>query len=248
MHQIPRRRFVKGLFLGTAVSTILGKSWSSAYAATFSPRSEAGGTFQINVNDYPALQAEIGSVRLGVSPVGPDEFPQSRYYPVIINRDSEQYYVVSAMCKHAACTVPPFDTGNFGMRCPCHGSLYDIRGMPLEGPDGDPPDTIDPLDTYEFTLEGDILRVVVPDMAFQVRASLPGPRMQIEFVAEGGVFYEVRFREKLTDPWQPAMFSRTPGGTADEQSLLGNGDPNTLYLDRTTSTGFYAVSMVLNEV
>src|SRR6185436_12963474 len=128
MPQIPRRRFVKGLFLGTAFSSILGKSWSSIYGATFAPALQGSPTFQINVADYPALnQEEIGSLRLGVSPVGPDHFPASRYYPIIINRDLAGFYVVSAICKHAACAVDSFNTSDFGMRCPCHGSLYDIR-------------------------------------------------------------------------------------------------------------------------
>jgi Rieske Fe-S protein len=247
MHSIPRRRFVKGLFLGTAFSSIVGKSWSSAYAATSTPASSAG-VFEIKVSDFPALLGEIGSVRLGVSPVI-SQFPASRYYPVIINRDSEGFYVLNSECKHASCVVAPFDTGNFGMRCPCHQSLYDIRGIPLEGPDGNPPETIDPLDPFEFEFDGaDKLKVFVPMMAFNIRIFQPDPRLKLEFVAEGGVSYEVRFREKLTDQWQITSFSRTPDGPADEQLLVGNGDPNTIYVDRATPTGFYAVSMVLNEV
>jgi Rieske Fe-S protein len=246
MHQIPRRRFIKGLFLGTAFSSIMGKSWSSAYAATFVPASQSP-SFRIKVSDYPALQEEIGSVRLGVTHVGPDEFPDGRYYPIIINRDLNGFYVVDSICKHAACVVGAFNTGDFAMRCPCHGSLYDIRGDVIEGPANE---ALTPL---EFTFDGnDTLTVVVPDMGFQVRSFLPnaepGTRMQLEFTAQGGVFYEVRFREHLTDPWELASFSRTPAGPANEELLLGNGDPNTLYLDRTTPTGFYAVSMVLGEV
>jgi Rieske Fe-S protein len=246
MHQIPRRRFVKGLFLGTAFSSILGKSWSSVYAATFSPTSEVA-TFRISVSDYPALLEEIGSVRLGVSRVGPDGFPASRYYPVIINRDVNNFYVLDSVCKHASCVVGTFDTADFGMRCPCHGSVYDIRGDVLEGPAND---ALTPLD---FTFDGiNSLTVSVPDMGFSVKAFVPEPqstaRLRLQFIAEGGVWYEVRFREKLSDPWQRALFSRTPAGPADEELLLGDGDLNTLYLDRTTPTGFYAASMFLNEV
>lgn len=247
MPQIPRRRFVKGLFVGAAFSSILGKSWSSAYAAIFSPASQGDATFQINVNDYPALLGEIGSVRLGVSPVGPDHFPASRYYPVIINRDTEGFYVLNAECKHAACVVGAFNTSDFGMRCPCHGSLYDIRGDVVEGP------AAFSLNSYEFSFDGiSMLTIVVPEMAFQVQAfvpnSQPGARLQLQFLAQGSVTYEVRFREKLTDPWQSVPFATTPQGPAYQEVLVGNGDPNTVYLDRTTPTGFYAVSMFLDEV
>src|SRR6478672_6796 len=143
MPLIPRRRFVKGLFLGTAFSSILGKSWSSAYAATFSP----------------APQEELGSVRVGVSPVGPDHFPASRYYPVLINRDPDGFYVMSSECKHASCAVATFNTSDFGMRCPCHGSLYDIHGDVVEGP------AAFSLSQYDFTFDGtSMLTIVVPEM------------------------------------------------------------------------------------
>jgi len=246
MQIIPRRRFIKGLFLGTAFSSVLGKSWSSAYAATFTPASE-GPTFRINISDYPALQGELGSVRLGVNPVGPDDFPSGRYYPVIINRDTSGFYVMDSACQHAACVVGTFDPGNFAMRCPCHGSMYDIRGEVIEGPANR---GLTPLD-YSFDGE-DTLTITVPEMGFNVASFLPngqsGTRLRLEFVAQGDVYYEVRFREKLTDPWQVISFALTPNGPANQQLLLGNGDVNSVYVDRTTPTGFYAVTMFLEEV
>ena len=246
MHPLPRRRFIKGLFLGTAFSSIVGKSWSSAYAATFTPASQDP-TFRVNIHDYPALSEEVGSVRLGVNPVGSDDFPSGRYYPVIINRDATGFYVLDSICKHAACVVGKFDNGDFAMRCPCHGSMYDITGEVIEGP------ATSALNALPFSFDGtDTLTIMVPEMGFDVKSFLPNrepnARLQLVFTAQGGVFYEVRFREKLTDPWQTASFSRTPNGPANEQLLLGDGDPNSLYVDRTTPTGFYAVSMVLDEV
>ena len=244
MQSVPRRRFIKGMFLGTAFSSIVGKSWSSLYAATFTPAAQEP-TFRININDYPALQGELGSVRLGVNPVGPDDFPSGRYYPVIVNRDSSGFYVLDSTCKHAACVVGAFNTNDFGMRCPCHRSLYDIQGSVIEGPANEG------LTALDFSFDGtDTLTITVPEMAFNVKSFLPNPdaRLQLEFVAQGEVYYEVRFREKLTDPWQVIPFSRTSTGPADQQLLLGDGDPNKVYVDRTTPTGFYAVSMVLEEV
>jgi Rieske Fe-S protein len=249
MHEVPRRRFITGLFLGTAYSTIVGKSWSSLYAATLAPASHGPG-FQIKVSDYPALLEEIGSVRLGVNQVGigDNAFPEGRYYPIIINRDFNGFYVLDSICKHAGCVVNTFDVGEFVMRCPCHGSLYDIRGDVVEGPANE---AMTPMD-FTYDEATDILHITVPDLQFNVKAflppSAPGARLQLEFLAHGGVTYEVRFREKLTDPWQPIFFSLTPNGPANQNLLIGNGDPNTLYVDRTTPTGFYAVSMVLSEV
>ena len=248
MHQVPRRRFIKGLFLGTAFSTTIGKSWSSLYAATFAPASHSPG-FQVRISDYPVLQEEIGSVRLGVNPVGTGDnsFPEGRYYPIIINRDFNGFYVLDSTCKHAACVVNAFDPSEFVMRCPCHGSLYDIRGDVLEG------QATEALTALDFTFDEatDTLHITVPDMGFAVKTFLPqdpGARLQLEFLAHGGVNYEVRFRERLTDPWQPILFALTPNGPANQDLLIGNGDPNTVYVDRATPTGFYAVSMFLGEV
>ncbi|HKQ37456.1 MAG TPA: Rieske 2Fe-2S domain-containing protein [Verrucomicrobiae bacterium] len=248
MQSLPRRRFIKGLFLGTAFSSAFGKSWSSIYAATFTPTSQEP-TFRININDYPALLGEIGSVRLGVNPVGEGDnsFPQGRYYPVLINRDSNGFYVLDSTCQHAACVVGTFNPELFAMRCPCHGSMYDLHGDVVEGPANQS------LTALDFSFDGtDLLTITVPEMGFNVTSFLPGPqfssRLRLEFLAEGDVYYEVRFREKLTHLWQPITFSLTPTGPADEQVLLGNGDLNSIYVERTTPTGFYAVAMVLSEV
>lgn len=247
MHRIPRRRFVKGLFLGTAISSLLGKSWKSAYAATFTPASGVP-TFTIKISDYPALQDELGSVRLGVNPVGSDDFPAGFYWPIIINKDTDgAFYVLNSECRHAGCVVNAYDTFEGGLRCRCHGSLYDVRGQVVEGP------AEEPLFTHDFTLDGqDSMTIVVPQMGFTVRSFLPDreptARLQLQIDTQWNIFYEVRFREKLNDPWTPAMFSLTPDGPATEEVLVGDGLPVTLYLDRTTATGFYAVSMRMSEV
>lgn len=247
MHQIPRRRFVKGLFLGTAISSILGKSWKSLYAAAVSPAAGEA-TFQINVSDYPALQEELGSVRVGVNPVGSDDFPAGLYWPIIINKDTDgAFYVLNSECQHAGCVVDALDTFEGGMRCQCHGSLYDVRGQVLEGP------SEFPLNSHDFTYDGvNTLTIVVPQMGFTVNAFLPdldaATRLQLQFQTQWNVFYEVRFREKLDDPWTGATFSLTPDGPALEEALVGDGAPATLYLDRATPTGFYAVSMRIGEV
>ena len=252
MHQIPRRRFVKGLFLGTAFSSIVGKSWKSGYAATVSPASQMP-TFQIKISDYPALQEEIGSVRLGVNPVGSDNFPSGFYYPVIINRNVDgTFYVLDSTCTHAGCVVGVFGSQGFFMRCPCHNSLYGIDGALIQPAKGGSPDQL-PLRTFDFDFDGaDTLTVIVPDMGFTIKSFLPdrepGTRFQIGIETQWNAQYELRFREKLNDPWVPAMFSVTPNGPATESVYVGDGSPVTLYFDRTTPTGFYAAAMRLSEV
>lgn len=41
-------------------------------------------------------------------------------------------YAMSARCTHAGCTVQLKNDGTF--RCPCHGALFDSRGVVVKGP------------------------------------------------------------------------------------------------------------------
>ena len=246
MQAVPRRQFVKGLFLATVSSTFMNKPWSDAFASEIALTNPANGIIRINLQDYPPLQQEFGSIRVGVNPVGPDNFPQGYFWPVIISRGAmNDFYCLNSECRHASCVVYSYDPGEGGLRCHCHGSLYGIDGSVLEGP------TQFPLDPYDFSIEGDLITIQVPNLGYAVKTSplaSPNSRLRLEFHGYPSVFYEIHFREKLSDAWSPIPFARTPNGPADETVLLGEDIPVAVYLDRTTPTGFYAASMRLSDV
>ncbi len=52
----------------------------------------------------------------------------------LIKRQKE-VYAISLKCTHLGCTVKitPYD-----IRCPCHGSVFDLNGYPIKGPAKDP--------------------------------------------------------------------------------------------------------------
>ena len=246
-----RRRFVKLLTFGTATSVIAGRLWQREVLAFCDPLPEQkDAVFKVRISDYPALLQDFGSVRLGINPVRPDlePFPDGPFYPFLINRDDAgKFYVLDCECRHASCVVPAFDVSEMGVRCRCHGSFYGIDGSPQGGP------AVFPLHAYQFTFDGaDLLTIRVPCWGFETKlVVLPGgptSRIKLDFPAMEPIAYEVLFSTRPQGPWTVATFAITPTGPANQTSFTTKAGDATLYLDRTTATGFYAVRMKLSEV
>ena len=67
--EISRRQFVRTFSLATAVSTLGGRTWTDLVAAEIQPSATSNlGILQLRLEEFPALQAASGSVRLGVNP------------------------------------------------------------------------------------------------------------------------------------------------------------------------------------
>jgi Rieske Fe-S protein len=247
---LSRRRFIKTFALGTAFSSYLGRPWrANVMAETVARAAQQNATFKIRVSDYPPLANQFGSVRLGVNPVRPDAepFPDGDFWPFLINRgENGEFYVLDSECRHASCVIPAYEESSFGMQCPCHGSTYAIDGSILTGP------TEFPLRAYQFEFDGDdTLTIHIPGLGFATTTSLAGPagsRLRLNFATHYGITYQVHFRARITDPWAIIPFSTTPDGPANETAFFAISLPASLYVDRTTATGFYAVSMLLAEV
>src|SRR4030095_4829741 len=133
-----RRQFLRLVTFGTATSMIAGKLWQrEVLAFCDATPSQKDAVFNVRISDYPALSQDLGSVRLGINPVRPDDepFPDGNFYPFLINRDnSGNFYVLDCECRHASCVVPTYDSYDFAIICPCHGSFYGIDGAVIRGP------------------------------------------------------------------------------------------------------------------
>jgi Rieske Fe-S protein len=241
-----RRQFVKTLMFGTAASVLFGRPWRATVLAAPQPSAGAG-VFRVRVSDYPPLQLDYGSVRLGFNPI--DLFgPLGAFYPIIINRESPStYYALDSFCSHAGCVVPPFDEAEGAIRCLCHGSAYALDGSLINGP------ASNPLIRYPATFDGvDTLSIEIPGLAYSVTGSVvqsgDSSRFQLDFPTFEGVEYEVQFRQRVRDSWSPILFALAIDGPADQSSLIGNGSPATVFVDRTTPTGFYTVSIKIIDL
>jgi hypothetical protein len=85
-------------------------------------------------------------------------------------------------------------------------------------------------------------------MSATVLPSGPNSRIQIDFYGNTNVTYEISFRQRVENVWTRASFATTPTGPVNQTSLVGSGGDVSVYVDRSTASGFYAVGMQLSQV
>jgi Rieske Fe-S protein len=244
---VPRRRFIKQFVVGTAFSVVAGRGWLGTLVADCTPTAAANGILRVNISDFPALQADNGSVRLLFNPINASHFPTNQaFYPVLINRAAAgQFFALNSRCMHQSCVVPTFNTSLGASECPCHGSRYAIDGAVLRGP------TLSPLAKFKIpSFDGAVLCIEIPNLGYSVTGSNVqnslGPRFSLQFPTKSALKYEVRFRQSAADPGTIVPFSTTDIGAATATVFTGNNSPATLYVDRTTEAGIYSVNVQAN--
>ena len=247
-----RRQFIKTITVATAYSSLLGKAWTDLFAAEIELASTSTvGTLRIKLSSFPALLSESGSVRLAINPLRRDLLPDGQFYPVIINRGPNNvFYALNSRCSHENCTVDAMDPSSNRMTCQCHGSVYGIDGRRLVGP------ALSALSRFTATFDGtDTLAIQIPGLGYSITAASAQaagagtPRFRLDFRALRNVSYEVLFRESLDKEPAPVAFSTTAGGTADQPAFTATANVNTsLFVERTSAAGFYAVAVRLTEI
>ncbi len=126
-----RRRFLNFLGWFASLGTIAGISWGSV-------------RFMIpNILYEPPKAFKIGKPQ--DYPEGVNFLPEKKIFVV---RHGDAYKVVSAVCTHMGCT-PRWVDGMNEWECPCHGSIFDEKGVVVKGP------APDPLPWYEVKLGAD---------------------------------------------------------------------------------------------
>ena len=241
---ITRRLAIQRFMLVTA-SALAGNAWVSRLVAASIPLVRSTGTLILNLNDFPSLTEEGGSVQLDV---GLDK-------PIIINRAASAFHVLSAFCQHNGCTVNAFDPDLGVMRCPCHGSRYNIDGSLNQGP------ALRGLDKFDATFNGnDRLTITLPGITFAARDIAvtrrvgATTRLKLSFNATIFTSYQVQYRPSLTPGTQAQTipFSLTPNGSATEttyrNTVFNSSDPLPrvdLYVDVTGPVGFFSIVLAL---
>lgn len=133
---MPRRRFLIGAW-AVSLITLTGQSLTSLLSF-FKPMVDAG-SFGGKVSAGRVDEFTVGSVT---------HVQKGRFY---ISRQEDGVLAMWHRCTHLGCTVPwSDDEGQF--HCPCHGGLYDTKGVVLGGP---PPR---PLDLFPIEIvDGEII-------------------------------------------------------------------------------------------
>lgn len=114
---VPRRRFLNVAWKTLAAGLVLEAGWTTYDILNPQPSGAFGGVVAAgNAADYPE-----GTVKY---------FLDGRFY---VTSAAGALVALYQKCPHLGCRVPFCDSsGRF--ECPCHGSVYNIRGEYIQGP------------------------------------------------------------------------------------------------------------------
>jgi nitrite reductase/ring-hydroxylating ferredoxin subunit len=229
-----RRRFIQWLSLGAVCAT--GDLFEqSLRAASGGGGTAMAGALHLNLDQYPALKNEGGSVVAKVAGM-PASFPQI----VVTRLANNEFAAVTSKCTHMGCTVQPFNPVAGYIACNCHGSRFTATGAVTRGP------ALQALTQYGATFDGgSIVTIQIPGLGFAVAISpaAAADRWLLAFPTVTGVKYDVRFKAALTEgAWQVVPFSTTVSGDLTQTVLSGNNAQASVYVSRSAESGFLAVT------
>ena len=140
-NDLPRRRFLVQLAAGTGL--VAGGLAACASAIPLRGRRIEGRI----VWPHKELEDRLrdGPVLL----VTGEGFPEAL---LLIRTEEGGYRALGARCTHLGCQVRP---GKHVLRCPCHGSVFDLAGNVIRGP------AAKPLPGYELEVTESHLEIVV---------------------------------------------------------------------------------------
>ncbi len=137
--QHDRRSFLTRVW--KALGVVAGAEFLGVVVAYLWPRKgegEAGGSI-----------VEAGPVG-EFTPASVTAFPQGRFY--LVRLADGGFLALSSRCSHLGCTVP-WNEKDKSFPCPCHASVFDMRG------DGLSPPAPRALDLFPITIESGVVRV-----------------------------------------------------------------------------------------
>ena len=79
-----------------------------------------------------SLAVDVSGLAEGATLVAPSPGPDGA--PILVVRESgEQYHALSLLCTHEGCPVNATPVNGI-LRCPCHGSQFNLEGHVRQGP------------------------------------------------------------------------------------------------------------------
>lgn len=239
-----RRVWIKRFVLGTA-ATLTVPQWTGWLLAEVEETLPDEAVIRLNVADYPDLEGVGGSLQLRFN---------SSTKPFTLNRVSPQEFVtLDSNCTHQGCTVGPYILSEGCMRCPCHGSRYDLEGRVFRDALGSTEPASSDLNRFDtnFDEATGMIAITIPWLALAIRSiqTTPGGagvRVKLQFPATARSTYEISQRATLDAPWQVASFSLNENGTNPVTSVTPTTSGFlTAYLDASGPSAFFAVGLVL---
>ncbi len=134
-----RRSFLRLAWIGLGVAALGEAVW--IVASFLKPRAKAPASASGLVVAGPAESFAPGSV---------SAFPAGRFY--LVRLADGGFLALSRQCTHLGCSVP-WDEAAGRFACPCHASVFDLRGAVLAPP------APRPLDLFPVRIENGIVKV-----------------------------------------------------------------------------------------
>jgi len=118
----PRRRFLNWLWTGLGLAALVELIWLAGAFLRSGSRPDSGGLKDSFMDAGPVSAFAPGSVTA---------FPRGRFY--LARLEDGGFLALSRRCPHLGCTLP-WNEAEKRFVCPCHSSVFDIRGDVLRAP------------------------------------------------------------------------------------------------------------------
>ena len=138
-----RREFIAlagGCAGAAALGTLQGCSTIPRYNGTI-----VGDHIKVALSEFRLLAQDGGVLLVDADFLG-DQI-------ALIEVAPNDFRALSAICTHQGCAVKPSPAQ---IRCPCHGSTYDIDGNVIRGP------AVEPLQRYDVELSNEVITIKLP--------------------------------------------------------------------------------------
>ncbi|MCW1921228.1 Rieske 2Fe-2S domain-containing protein [Luteolibacter arcticus] len=240
-----RRNWIKRFVFGTAAS-LSAPHWCATLLAE--PTADPSAVLRLRAGDYPPLANPGGSVQFVF---------MSEVHPFTLNRVSATRFVtLDSVCTHQGCVVGLYSTVHGRMRCPCHGSRYDIEGRVFRDAGGvstEPAQNDLKQFATSYDAATDVISLTIPGLALAIHSigvqqqGATGPsRLKLDFPVTKGAKYEVRAHATLDGPFTVVPFATSVGGIASQSELAPTVSGNaTVFVNASGPRGFYVVALKL---
>jgi cytochrome b6-f complex iron-sulfur subunit len=136
----PRRSFLGLAWVGIGLATIVEAAWIVASFLKPRPSAPKGGSLV------------VAGPSDGFAPSSVTAFPAGKFY--LVRLQDGGFLALHRQCTHLGCSVP-WDEAAGRFACPCHASVFDLRGDVLAPP------APRPLDLFAVRIENGIVKVDV---------------------------------------------------------------------------------------
>ena len=253
--QPSRRNFIKTFAYVAAAGCGLKKLCGNSAIGALLPEPATGaGYIHLKTQDFPEMKTNGQTLRLGFTAIsggGSQRRPvNTTFFPLLITRNGPgDYFVVDSNCTHASWMVQQSGTR---LRCPVHGSQWQLDGTRISGP------ASAPLKKYDFVWqpsgEGSegTLSIEVPKLGYSIELQPveEGEFLEFKFLARRAIKYQILFRESFSESWQVVEHAQTKGQEPNQTQFVKNDFDSfvNIWVKKPNAQGFFGINNIVEKV